>query len=272
MSMDHVYIRYGRAVALHRNRLTSQDALTPEALRKTLRMELSFFRVRPKDIQDEVVHYKYTEIEKGNPPEGIFLSPHVICTDLSANKTWAAVTKIIKPSYLTKETIRLMDSATMSTLPTSGEFLTFGGSDTGRGKPRIITEDIAYGMITTLTPLKPALQAGEKLENYCILPDLPLDILLDFVAVFEQMCRQRIGSNAMERKKEKDGSFKRPPIFKGNFPNAPKSGVMASIALLGAIGEIAKESPFSKRAERVLDALKGGTLYLIKYGEAEPFS
>ena len=65
---------------------------------------------------------------------------------------------------------------------------------------------------------------------------------------------------------------KRPLIFKGNFPNPPRSSALGSIALLGAIGEFAKEGEVSDLAQNVLDSLKGATIYMIKYGDAQTFT
>jgi len=41
---------------------------------------------------------------------------------------------------------------------------------------------------------------------------------------------------------------------------------MGSIALLGAIGEMAKESDVSELAFRVLESLKDSTYYMVQYG------
>ena len=64
----------------------------------------------------------------------------------------------------------------------------------------------------------------------------------------------------------------RPNIFKGNFPNSPKSAVLGSVALLGAIGEFTKEADTSAQAKRVLDSFKGAAIYQIKSGGAKSFS
>ena len=65
---------------------------------------------------------------------------------------------------------------------------------------------------------------------------------------------------------------KRPLIFRGNFPNPPRSSALGSVALLGAIGEFVKESKFSEQAKCVLESLKETTMYLVRYGGAATFT
>lgn len=65
---------------------------------------------------------------------------------------------------------------------------------------------------------------------------------------------------------------KRPNIFNGNFPNAPHSSALGSVALLGTIGEMTKEKDVSELAKKVLESLKDCNFYAIKYGDASVFS
>jgi hypothetical protein len=64
----------------------------------------------------------------------------------------------------------------------------------------------------------------------------------------------------------------RPLLFRGNFPNAPKSSAFGSVGILGAIGEMVKEESVSKMAKRVLHSLKDTRIYLIQYGGAAVFT
>ena len=138
-------------------------------------------------------------------------------------------------------------------------------------------------MVTTLTKDKPCLQyiSGSKnnfiTENVCIIPDIPVQDMVDFIFVFERMKEQELSDDIMYGKVEKEGKKKtifepkRPKIFRGNFPNAPLSSSLGSIALLGAIGEFAKKTN-SPLAMRVLEQLKDIPIYMIKYGNASIFS
>lgn len=176
----------------------------------------------------------------------------------------------------------------MSIAPTSGEYLSF--SDTiGRGKPKVSLIEQGLSAVTTLTSNKPCLQyridkkGRPELYNICIIPDLPIEELIDFVQFFKRMMKSRTSSDLMiggvlEKKTGKGENEKityepkRPVIFKGNFPAPPRSSALGSVALLGAIGEFAQEAKYSEQAKRVLDSLKGTTMYMIKYGGASTYS
>jgi CRISPR-associated protein Cas8c/Csp2 len=117
----------------------------------------------------------------------------------------------------------------------------------------------------------------------CIIPDLPIDTLKNFIQVFKWMRKVKtddelmygnvIASVSGEGQNEKIVyKAKAPLIFKGNFPNPPKSSALGSVALLGTIGEFAKQSQYSEHAKSVLESLKDTTMYLIKYGGATTFT
>ena len=119
--------------------------------------------------------------------------------------------------------------------------------------------------------------------NVCIIPDLPIDKLKNFVRIFKWMLKSETANDLMYGNisattsgKGSDEKItyeaKRPLIFKGNFPNPPKSSALGSVALLGTIGEFAKQSQYSEQAKSVLESLKDTTMYLIKYGGATTFT
>ncbi|MBR8732347.1 hypothetical protein IX339_001816 [Porphyromonas levii] len=270
MDINHIYIRYGRAVALYQKTLNIDCVIDPLILQDVMKAGQNTFRIEPQTVEGVLAQYKYSGIEKGNTEKGVFLSSHIVCKDISATNTWKRIAELQK-DYLCEPSKH--EEAKMSNIPLTGEysFFNYDKGTIGRGKPKASREQQAYGMITTLTPLKPAIQL--KGENYCILPDLPVDELVEFIAIFDKMRHQRLDSGAMYgRFVTKGKKYSRPQIYGGNFPNAPKSRTMCAIALLGAIGEFAKEGEYSERAERVLESLKGCTLYLIKYGSAQPFA
>ena len=96
---------------------------------------------------------------------------------------------LFRSDYLGKDNERegllKKDNVSMSNIPISGEYLTFGEKDTGRGSAKISVEEQTYGLITTLTLLKPALQVGK--DNFCIIPDIPLNQMVDFIALLDKM-------------------------------------------------------------------------------------
>lgn len=171
-----------------------------------------------------------------------------------------------------------------SEVPTSGEFNNFSDSgNIGRGKPSATVFDQCLALITSTTALKPCLQyksgAGKiSMDNTCLLPDLDITDLQKFIKLFKRIRIQKLDSSLMvgKVKCEKGKTLryipKRPNIFNGNFPNAPHSSALGSIALLGAIGEMTKEKDVSELANKVLESLKDCNFYAIKYGDASVFS
>lgn len=171
-----------------------------------------------------------------------------------------------------------------SEVPTSGEFNNFSDSgNIGRGKPSATVFDQCLALITSTTALKPCLQyksgAGKiSMDNTCLLPDLDITDLQKFIKLFKRIRIQKLDSPLMvgKVKCEKGKTLryipKRPNIFNGNFPNAPHSSALGSIALLGAIGEMTKEKDVSELANKVLESLKDCNFYAIKYGDASVFS
>ena len=168
-------------------------------------------------------------------------------------------------------------------MPTSGEFNAFSDSgNIGRGKPSATVFDRCLALITSTTALKPCLQYKSGVgkvstDNTCLIPDLDISDLRNFIRLFKRIRIQKLDSSLMVGKvecEEKTLKYipKRPNIFRGNFPNAPHSSALGSVALLGAIGEMTKEKDVSELAVRVLESLKECNFYAIKYGDASVFS
>lgn len=275
VQIKHLYIQYGYAVTLYENNLQDQcNIITPTHLQKSIENGINTFRVIPQNplIPEQEISFKYENIEKGNPKKGIFLSSHIVTTNRNAQKTWNVASKFLQDleAENAADQLEKVEDAKVSIIPLSGEFLSFGAKGIDRAKVRLKKRDLAFGLITTLTPLKPSLQI--ELENYCILPDIPLKQMIEFIALFDKMRRTGLGEKAMTGKTNKEGKPQRPKIFRGNFPHAPKNGAMGAVALLDVIGEYIKEAETSCIAQSVLDSLEGNNLYLIKSGEAIPIS
>ena len=169
-------------------------------------------------------------------------------------------------------------------MPTSGEFNAFSDNgNIGRGKPSATLLDQCLALITSTTALKPCLQYKSGVgkistDNTCLIPDIDISDLQDFIRLFKRIRIQKLDSSLMvgrvtcEKGKTLKYIPKRPNIFNGNFPNAPHSSALGSIALLGAIGEMTKEKDVSKLAMKVLESLIDCNFYAIKYGDASVFS
>jgi CRISPR-associated protein Cas8c/Csp2 len=283
---EHPYIRYAQALLMEENNLSSVDEISMCLIKSEIEKGLNSFRVHPSESFDGKKKIKYTfeRIEKGDIQNGIFLSPNAITSDMQAKNLWGSATKYIKGDF---SDLRKTVVIGMSEVPITGEFLSFSeNGNIGRGNTKSSIIEQGLGIISTLTPLKPCLQykIGKKgqpeMFNVCIIPDLPIDKMIDFIFIFKKMRLQQLDENLLIGnvvEKDKKGNLtsyspKRPQIFNGNFPNPPKSSALGSVALLGAIGEMAKQSEVSNKALNVLDSLKSTTMYIIKYGGATTFT
>ena len=232
----HVYLKYAIALLMEEHGLQTEQDITFKEIKEELEKGLNAFSVKPTgDYHGQAkVQYNFTK-EK-------------------------------------------------SEVPTSGEFNNFSDSgNIGRGKPSATVFDQCLALITSTTALKPCLQyksgAGKiSMDNTCLLPDLDITDLQKFIKLFKRIRIQKLDSSLMvgKVKCEKGKTLryipKRPNIFNGNFPNAPHSSALGSIALLGAIGEMTKEKDVSELANKVLESLKDCNFYAIKYGDASVFS
>lgn len=286
----HPYIRYAQALIMSENGLEHPKQITMELVASEIDKGMEAFRLIPSKVFQgkENVEFVFARIEKGDPTSGVFLAPNVMATDKLAKNIWSEGHSLIS-ELRTSKTNKLGDLK-MSVAPTSGEYLSFSLQRTiGRGKPKVSLIEQGLGAVTTLTPLKPCLQyridkkGKPELYNVCIIPDLPLNELKDFIEIFKWMLKSKSSSdlmfgNVLAKKTGKGESEKitfepkRPLIFKGNFPNPPRSSALGSLALIGAIGEFAKEGNYSNQATRVLDSLKQASMYMVKYGGATTFT
>lgn len=284
---EHPFIRYAQALLIENNSLASVDDITIDHIKKEIESGLDAFRLHPSESFEvkEKVNYAFERIEKGYPKKGVFLSPNAITTDMQAKNLWGAAIKFNNGVF---QDLKKKVDVGMSEVPITGEYLSFSEKgNIGRGNPKSSIMEQGFGIISTLTPLKPCLQyridKKDKPEmfNVCIIPDLPLDKMIEFISVFKRMRIRQLDDNLLYGnvgvEKDKQGKIisyfpKRPQIFNGNFPNPPKSSALGSVALLGAIGEFAKQSEVSEKALSVLESLKEATLYMIKYGGATTFT
>lgn len=282
--ISHPYLRYAQALLMCENDLSSVEEINVEHIINEIEKGLEAFRVKPNEyfVGKKKVQYSFAREEKPNAGQGIFLSPNSITGDIQAKNLWSAANNYIQAAngkdqkYLQKIT-----NISMSEVPVAGEFLSFSDK-IGRGKPKATILEQGLGIITSLTPNKPCLQdrTRKPYENICIIPDLPTDELVTFIYLFKKMkfrnTKDLFSGNVSTEKKRKEGLEtyipKRPLIFNGNFPNPPYSSILGSVALLGAIGEFAKDAKESNHALYVLESLKGSTLYIVKYANATTFS
>ena len=278
----HVYLKYAIALLMEEHGLQTEQDITFKEIKEELEKGLNAFSVKPTgDYHGQAkVQYDFTK-EKNDAKKYIFLAPNTIASEMKASNLYNAVYKTCS-----EENVDLLKAykISQSEVPTSGEFNNFSDSgNIGRGKPSATVFDQCLALITSTTALKPCLQyksgAGKiSMDNTCLLPDLDITDLQKFIKLFKRIRIQKLDSSLMvgKVKCEKGKTLryipKRPNIFNGNFPNAPHSSALGSIALLGAIGEMTKEKDVSELANKVLESLKDCNFYAIKYGDASVFS
>lgn len=286
----HPYIRYAQALIMVENDLNSCDEINWQHIATEIANGLNSFRMHPTQSIEgkDKVKFDFIKLEKGEPKQGIFLAPNVISKDKVARFIWKEGSIL---SGLTEDnTLEKLKDVSTSVAPVTGEYLSFSlNGNIGRGNPKITIKEQGLSAVTTLTPLKPCLQyridkkGMPDMFNLCIIPDLPIDELKSFIQIFKRMRKNGtdgelmygnvLSNNSGKGKNEKTTyEIKRPLIFKGNFPNPPRSSALGSVALLGAIGEFAQMSETSEQARTVLESLKNTTMYLVKYGGATTFT
>lgn len=289
MSTLHPFLRYAEALILLENNLSTFDKISSTHLVAEIKKGIQTFRVKPKvsfEAKKDVT-YSFVQVEKGDTNNGVFLSPNIMANDKSAGNTWKNVIEIL--SSLKKTPLDSTDKITMSATAISGDYLSFSENNASKRNPSGTLIEKSLGTITTLTPYKPCFQyridrkGKPEMFNVCLIPDIPINELKDFILFYKRMLISKTSSDLMTGNvvtketgkgdsKKTTYSPKRPLIFKGNFPNPPRSSALGSIALLGAIGEFSKQAEYSEQATRVLNSLKNTEIYLVKYGGATVFT
>ena len=278
----HVYLKYALALLMEEYGLQTEQEITFKEIKEELEKGLNTFSVKPiGDYCGQTkVQYGFTK-EKNDAKKYIFLAPNTITSEMKTSNLYNAVCETCS-----EENINLLRAhdITQSEVPISGEFNRFTDKGTfQRGKSKATVFDQCLALITSTTALKPCLQykSGARkisMDNTCLIPDLEISDLQNFIRLFKRIRIQKLDNSLMvgKVKCDKGKTLKyiphRPNIFNGNFPNAPHSSALGSVALLGSIGEMTKEIDVSELAKKVLESLKDCNFYAIKYGDASVFS
>lgn len=276
--ITHAYLKYAMALLMEENELSEESEITFDHIKREIVRGLEAFCVKPMEnwVGKNEVRFGFVN-EQNKAPQFVYLAPNVVTKDKVASNLYKEAREICEmTSDLCLE--RKAPKVTMSQMPTIGDFCSF--SDTGnigRGKPEASNLSACLGLIMSTTPLKPCLYDWDKgkdeAKNVCLIPDLDIPQLIDFIKLFKRLRLQKLSDLMMGKVEAKDEyKPKRPKLFCGNFPNAPRSSALGSVALLGAIGEMVKEKDVSVLACRVLDSFKGHYFYAFRYGNAQIFS
>lgn len=294
--MTHPYLRYGYALFLVETNLEEGISVNEHApaLIRALQKSLLDFRMKPATsyVGMRSVKFTFCDDAKGDTSKGVFLAPNVIASDKAAGNLIKSctdwITEIQGELVKNNGVVNLSKTtkASMSSTPTSGEYLSFGAT-AGRGKPSVSTAENAFALLTSLTSFKPAMayktyaQGKTERSNTTILPAFnSIKDTVQFIKLFRKVRDQYLQNDALEggvfQEKNKKGEVTkesplRPKIYDGNFPHAPRSSALGPIALLGSIGSWAKEAEDTPWALDVLESLKNAQMYVISYGKAQSF-
>ncbi len=293
----HPYPRYGVAAALVETRRRLEDitnwpavaSLAVEAIERALNRYTLKADLDPMLESTMELRFSSLSINELDPGKksgqiaarGYYLAPYIITTDGSSAATVAEARAICDLLRTAKEedyhkSIKLKRSfAPLTSKVNNGR--------ASMAEPRATLLEAAFTVVATLTEIKPAAQVavGKGMANTTVMPDLPLtegdaSPLIDFVQLFFNL-RVKEGDPYRVAVDPKDRKYRRPPIFRGNYPNAPRDGSLGAISLVASIGAWAKEGQTyigqagdSKQgrgafAKRVLDYLAERPLYILSY-------
>lgn len=250
----HPYLTYAKALLMSKHNLKAEKDIKAEDILDEIKFCLKHYALTPssKNTTEKKVKYRFTEEE----------------------------TNIKAPNYIHKNVKGALENISnkgkmkfpISVIPFSGEFNGFSAKGMNeRCKPNWSAEEYKLGCITSATPDKPCLSDNSR-TNWCLIPDLDLPDMILFVDLFREMkdCNTKnLMIGKLIKKKMGNSFFTQPGLIRGNFPNAPQNSAMGAIALLGAIGEFAKDAKekLSPEVCNVVKRLKDSCMYVVSSKE-----
>lgn len=306
--LAHPYSRYGLATALLQKQIRP-DELSDEEIHETLAQAietgLNHFRLATTDdpTTTEILRFMtvpFVQLQRdaklvqsaGLAAQGKYLAPSAVTTDGDAKGSYDNAVAIIEGLRNEKD-LQSDFVFSRSFAPTTAKI---NNGKSSQSPPKGTLLEAACCAIATLTPNKPA--AWIEGRNTVIVPDLPLDELRDFIELFENMMGSKLDGDLYEaklkklpadevnkkpvkrNKKNESGSeakvkseYKRPRIFNGNYPFAPRQAAFGAAGLLAAIGRWGVEANQTAWAEKVLTSIAGTKehlgrpLYIVSYND-----
>jgi hypothetical protein len=299
----HPYSRYGLAVALLQARATTEEMNETNVrkfLAEAIETGLGNFRLTTDDNPQSSESLRFRAMplielqqdnrlvqSKGLASQGKYLTPSVVTTDGDAQGTFDNAMKIIEKLRADEA----LDSGfifSRSFAPTTAKI---NNGKSSQSPPKGSLLEAACSAIATLTHRKPS--AWVEMRNTVIIPDLPLKELRDFVELFQVMMAANLDGNLYEARlppktslidnslkkkssRRKGGNapkseYRRPRLFNGNYPFAPRNATFGAAGLLAAIGRWAIQADETAWARRVLESIAGSEthpgrpLYIISY-------
>jgi hypothetical protein len=269
---DHPYPRYGLAVTLAEQAETNGWGAALEDPEQLIRMagpvveaSLSRFRVHTQDDLDEdrTLRYRYLsndELETSGQKAsgGYYIAPHVVIEDRPVR-------------YLIKEARGFLEDLSGGIDPDSSaelkrSFAPFSAKLNQGTKslspPKSTRLEATFSLVAALTPHKPAAQVD--FTNQVIIPGLDLEGMIQFARLFRDMQSSELEA-PLTLERSEDSDRKRPPIFDGNYPDAPQSSALGPVGLMGAMGQWARRADRLPEVEPVLEKMAGSPIYLVSY-------
>lgn len=272
---DHPYPRYGLASVLyHADIRTVSPETIPEKeelaklAAKFISDALHKYRLhtedKPLDDADTKLRFRYLqadELSTGQKAENLYyLAPHIATGDKSANDLIKEAKKMIDRLLKGEELNNNADlKRSFSPFTTKINAGTKSLSD-----PKTSLLQAALTMSATLTHYKPTAWISKNSANQVIIPDLPLNDLLLFIDLFNKMSSMETDNLNVRELKAGNKNY-RPPLFNGNYPNAPSTPVFGPVGLAGAMGVWAKKANVLDQMDEVLANLVKNPIYLVSY-------
>lgn len=269
---EHPYPRYGLAVTLVQQGVGIEWREALEDSQRLIRMAgpaveegLNHFRLHTSNDLDEATELQYRRLSRNEletsgqtASGGYYIAPHVVIDDRSAR-------------YLIKEARKFLEELDGEVDPDASTelkrsfapFTTKLNEGTSTlSNPKTNRLETVFSLVASLTPLKPAAQV--EFTNQVMIPDLDLEGMIRFIQLFRGMKNSEV-EDPLTLERPEDSNRKRPPIFDGNYPDAPRSSAFGPVGLMGAMGQWARRAGRLPEVKGVLERMAGSPVYLVSY-------
>jgi len=189
-----------------------------------------------------------------DPP--YFLAPHVATGDTGTNNLIRAARKL-STKLRGGEKFYADDRKLKNSFSPFTKKINEGGANLNY--PKADRFQVVFTLIATLALYKPAAQVD--FVNQVIIPDLDVERLIDFIDLFYQLHEEQGDVLTLERQEGK--KRRRPPIYDGNYPGAPRNAIFGPVGLMAAMGRWIRGAETTGWAEDALEAIPEHPLYLV---------
>lgn len=262
------YSRYGLALLITEfEDIKTIDDVTNKHLIELITKELGYYYLKTdgdfktcQSLKFDFVGHNSTESDK------CILSPHIITNHFNKRNQLSSNINIL--TLLETEVLTKKVDISQGINPIGGK-VNNGSNTQTCGKTTLL--NAALMLITTITSEKPSYYNGSVKSFVSIIPNLELVDMVLFIQLFKRMKNRNTTDLLSVNVKEKSKFAPKPPLYYGNFPNAPKNDMLNDLGLLGAIGYFGK-SEGTNLGDKILDLLKVNPYYIVSYGNLEIYS